>query len=129
MEFAVGARPVNGSRIPDRIAGFKKRHIGANAVHHAHRIEAQHFVRARCRGCASPELGVHRVDGHRLYAHQQVPATGHRDGLFERFQAVRCTGLFVANGFHAARPATSAGDPRRDSMGGCKKLSMTAFFN
>ena len=106
VQFAVGAWPLNGARVPDAVAHGKALRLRAHRLDGAHRVPTQH---ARATGQigrrlrAGAHLGVHRVDGNGAHPHQQVARAGLRRGQVEVDEGVGPVdgaGGAVGNGFH-----------------------------
>jgi hypothetical protein len=103
VQLGVGAGANDGAGVVHAVAHLEVLHAGANGLDRAHGVPAQHLGLAGLGRGVLADLGVHRVDRHRLHAHQQVARAGHGGGqldVLQRFRVVDGKGLVVADGFH-----------------------------
>ena len=104
VERTVGAGPLDGACVKHPVTRFEQANLRAHRTHDATGIKTQHLVGVSLsRAGAFAQLGVDRVDGHRMHLHQQVMAQRNRvrqgDVLQPRGGGNR-VGLGVTDGFH-----------------------------
>ncbi len=95
MQLGIRAGAVDGAGIEHAVAHGETTHFGAQRLHGADRIPAEHLGLAGLGGRgARAHLGVHRVHGDGAHAHQQVVRARHGRGqIGEVLQALAGGGI------------------------------------
>ena len=123
LPFAIAAGAVDGTGVVHAVAHGKAAGLGAQGLHRAHGIPAQHARLASGRRGGAAHLGVDGIDRYGLHAHQQIVRAGVRLGQFNVLQGSGIGGgqaVGKGDGFHGFNKGLCG--TKSDTLGDCANL-------